>query len=185
METQTFSIPGLLLIIPEVFRDERGEFLETYKRERYQELGLPDFIQDNFSRSKKGVIRGLHYQIPPYAQGKLVQVFMGKVLDVAVDIRLGSPTYGQFVSVELSAENHQQFWIPTGFAHGFIALEDDTLFSYKCSGLYSPEHERGIRFDDPTIGIDWRGEKPIVSLKDLALPFLKDMGHDFVFKETV
>ncbi len=185
METKTFSISGPLLITPEVFHDERGKFFEAYEQERYRGLGLQDFVQDNISCSKKGVIRGLHYQISPHAQGKLVQVLRGRVLDVAVDIRFGSPTYGQFVMIELSAEHPQQFWIPCGFAHGFEVLENETIFSYKCTAVYSKIHERGIRFDDPTLQIDWKGEESIVSSKDLAFPFLADMGHDFVFQETV
>lgn len=178
METETFFIEGLLLVKPMVFTDERGYFFESFNAERYSELGIPadGFIQDNVSCSKRGVLRGLHFQSAPFAQGKLVSVFRGKVLDVAVDIREDSPTFGRFVAVELSSENHYQLWIPAGFAHGFLALEDDTIFSYKVTAPYSKEHEGGIRYDDPDIGIEWPYVEGglIVSEKDKVLSFLKD-----------
>jgi dTDP-4-dehydrorhamnose 3,5-epimerase len=183
MNTLTTDIPELVVIEPDTFSDERGFFMETYSRDRYARAGITEeFFQDNLSVSKKGVIRGLHYQAPPFAQGKLVSVLRGRVLDVAVDIRGGSPTYGKHVVVELSADNHRQFWIPAGFAHGFAALEDNTVFAYKCTAPYSKEHDRGIRFDDPMIGIKWQVDNPVVSEKDRQHPFLSDILQEFTFK---
>ena len=160
--------------------------MEVFREERYQEaLGLSadqHFVQDNFSISKKGALRGLHYQAPPFAQGKLVSVLRGRVLDVAVDIRFGSPTYGKHVMVELSSENHRQLWIPEGFAHGFVVLEDDTFFLYKCTNTYSKEHERGILWNDPALGIDWSVATPIVSEKDQKYPVLTDIAKEFQYK---
>lgn len=180
MHVITTEITGLLILEPVAFADERGFFMETYNRDRYREAGIEaEFVQDNFSSSKKGVVRGLHYQAPPMAQGKLVFVVRGRVLDVAVDIRAGSPTYGKHVAVELSAENHKQFWIPAGFAHGFVALEDDTLFAYKCTAPYSKEHDRGVLWSDPAIGINWSVDDPIVSEKDKAQPLLADIAQEF------
>ncbi|MCW1888157.1 MAG: dTDP-4-dehydrorhamnose 3,5-epimerase [Candidatus Moranbacteria bacterium] len=179
------KIPGLLIIEPKVFGDERGFFVETYNEPRYKEMGISgDFVQDNLSKSKKGVLRGLHYQAPPFDQGKLVTVLSGAVLDVAVDIRFGSPTFGQYVAVELTAENKKQFWIPAGFAHGFVTLEDDTVFAYKCTNVYSPEHDRGVKYDDPAIGIEWPevGELTI-SEKDQNQPMLKDITEEFIYAE--
>ena len=168
MHVTKLAIDGLLLIDPRVFSDERGYFLETFNESKYKEIIGDEysFVQDNLSCSGKGVLRGLHFQDEPYAQGKLVQVIKGRVLDVAVDIRRGSTTYGQYVSVELSDENHLQFWIPPGFAHGFLSLEENTLFSYKCTSYYSPENERTILWNDETIGIEWGIDNPIVSRKD-------------------
>ena len=172
------AIEGLLLVKPKVFADERGYFFESFNIDRYRESGIPadDFMQDNVSCSKRGVLRGLHFQSAPFTQGKLVSVLRGKVLDVVVDIRKESPTFGKYVAVELSAENHHQLWVPAGFAHGFLALEDDTLFSYKVTAPYSKEHEGGIRYDDPDIAIEWphMEEGMIVSEKDKILPFLKE-----------
>lgn len=149
-------IPDVKTIIPQVFGDSRGWFVEQYNAERYKAAGITaDFVQDNESFSSKGVVRGLHWQAAPYTQAKLVRVIRGAVWDVAVDIRKGSPTFGKHVSEILTAENHKQFYIPRGFAHGFIVLEDNTLFSYKCDNLYHPEADRGLRFDDPTLGIEW------------------------------
>lgn len=178
------KIPGLLIIEPQVFNDERGFFVETYNESRYKEAGIAgEFVQDNLSSSQKGVLRGLHYQAPPFAQGKLVSVIKGAVLDVAVDIRENSPTFGQHVAVELTAENKKQFWIPEGFAHGFLALENDTVFSYKCTNVYSPESDRGIRYDDPSLGIEWPdvGEL-IVSEKDQVHPMLADTKKEFFYQ---
>lgn len=183
--TQTV-IPDVLLLEPQVFGDERGFFMETYQRERYRQAGIPsEFAQDNLSRSKKGTLRGLHYQAPDRAQGKLVQVLEGAVLDVAVDIRFGSPTFGQHVAVELSAENHRQLWVPPGFAHGFLVLSPSALFSYKCTEIYSPEHDRGIRYDDPTLGIAWPavGEL-LVSEKDRKQPRFADIAREFEYTPT-
>lgn len=179
------KIEGLLIIEPQVFGDERGFFVETYNKKRYVEAGIAtEFVQDNLSKSTKGVLRGLHYQIPPFAQGKLVQVISGKVLDVAVDIRFGSSTFGEYVAVELSGENKKQFWIPPGFAHGFVSLEDDTIFSYKCTNVYNPQSEKGIMWNDPDINVDWQLEKygikePIISDKDSKNVLLKDIEKDF------
>ena len=161
-----------MIIEPKVFGDERGFFMETYNLERYKEVGIDgDFVQDNLSSSMKGVLRGLHYQKAPFAQGKLVQVVKGRVLDVAVDIRKDSLTYGQYVSVELSGENKKQFWIAPRLAHGFLSLEDGTIFSYKCTALYNPASEGGIIWNDKDLNIDWQLkengiETPIVSDKD-------------------
>ena len=182
MNISTTPISGLLIIEPKAFADDRGYFMETYSRERYVENGvLPEFVQDNVSVSKKGVLRGLHFQMEPMGQGKLVQVLKGGAFDVAVDLRVGSPTFGEHVSVELSAENKKQFWIPTGFAHGFVALEDDTVFMYKCTNVYSKEHERGLRWNDPALHIDWGVANPIVSEKDAVQPLLADIKELFPF----
>ncbi len=172
MKVTKTKIEGLLIIEPEVFGDERGFFVETYNKKRYQENGVePEFVQDNLSKSAKGVLRGLHMQKKPYAQGKLVQVITGAVLDVAVDARLNSPTYGQWESVELSEENKKQFWIPEGFLHGFVSLRDNTIFSYKCTNLYNPESEVGVAWNDKDLNVDWQLDeygidKPIISEKD-------------------
>ncbi|MDR1112546.1 MAG: dTDP-4-dehydrorhamnose 3,5-epimerase [Bacteroidales bacterium] len=162
------AIEGLLLITPDVFTDERGVFFESYNRQRWTEAGISDlFVQDNQSQSRKGVVRGLHFQKPPFAQSKLVRVLQGSVLDVAVDIRRNSPTYGQYISVLLSAGNYRQFFLPCGFAHGFVALEEDTLFAYKCSQFYCKEAEVAILYNDPLLKIDWGIDNPVVSEKDL------------------
>ena len=151
------AIPDVVIIEPTVFGDERGYFVETFRQDKlYEFLGFSiHFVQDNESKSSYGVLRGLHYQLAPAAQTKLVRVIKGKVLDVAVDIRAGSPTFGQHVSVELSEHNKRQLLVPRGFAHGFVVLEDDTIFAYKVDNYYSPENDRGIAFDDPAIGINW------------------------------
>lgn len=175
MKTIETKIPGVLIIEPKVFEDARGYFCETYNGARYSEAGInARFVQDNESFSMKGVVRGLHWQAAPYTQAKLVRVIRGAVWDVAVDIRKGSPTYGQHVSVVLSGENRRQFFIPRGFAHGFIVLEDNTLFSYKCDNLYTPPSERGMRFDDPALGIEWpKLDIPLtLSAKDQKHPLL-------------
>ncbi len=151
------EIEDVIIIEPKVHGDERGYFVETYRQDKLEEfLGFKvNFCQDNESKSSKGVLRGLHYQLPPFAQSKLVRVIQGRVLDVAVDIRDGSPTFGEYVAVELSAENKRQLFIPRGFAHGFVVLEDDTIFAYKVDNYYSPEHDRGIAFDDEFIEVEW------------------------------
>jgi dTDP-4-dehydrorhamnose 3,5-epimerase len=172
MEVIKTKIKDLLIIQPDVFGDKRGFFLETYNKERYKEIGLrEEFVQDNLSKSAKGVLRGLHAQKDPYAQGKLVQVITGAVLDVAVDARPNSETYGQWESVVLTEENKKQFYLPPGFLHGFITLEEETIFSYKCTTLYNPEAEICVKWDDKELNIDWQLEKygikePIVSEKD-------------------
>jgi len=168
MKVVQTTIPELLIIEPKVFGDERGFFYESFNQRKFSELtGLQiDFVQDNHSKSAKGVLRGLHYQIQ-HPQGKLVRAVQGTVLDVAVDIRQSSPTFGQHVAVELSAENKRMFWVPPGFAHGFIVLSETAEFLYKTTDYWYPEHERSIRWDDPAIGIDWKIQTaPLVSAKD-------------------
>ena len=168
MELIQTPILGLVLIQPDVFPDERGYFFESFQEEKFRALGIDArFVQDNESLSQKGVLRGLHFQRPPYAQGKLVRVVTGAVLDVAVDIRKGSPTYGQWVKAELNASNKLMMWIPEGFAHGFLVLEDNTIFQYKCTSYYNRESEGGIIWNDPDLAIDWGINDPIVSEKDL------------------
>jgi dTDP-4-dehydrorhamnose 3,5-epimerase len=173
------TIPGVLIIEPTVWGDERGYFLETYRANCYAELGIPaPFVQDNQSFSRQGVLRGLHVQ-HPNAQGKLIQVLSGEVFDVAVDIRRSSPTFGNWVGVTLSAENKRQLWIPAGFAHGFLVTGDHALFMYKNTAYYSPEHELSIRWNDPELGINWplTGE-PELSAKDRAGVYLHDLPLD-------
>ena len=176
-------IPGVLVIGPRVFGDERGSFCETYHAERYRQAGVDvEFVQDNLSRSVRGTVRGLHFQAPPHAQAKLVQVLEGSVYDVAVDVRRGSPTYGQWVGVELSAENGHQMYVPEGIAHGFCVVSETALFSYKCSAVYAPEAEGAVRWDDSTLAIDWPVESPTLSLKDRDAPALADIGTVFSFE---
>jgi dTDP-4-dehydrorhamnose 3,5-epimerase len=182
MEMQKTRIDGLLVIKPDVYSDDRGHFLEQYNRRRYQEMGLsPEFVQDNCSFSCYGTVRGLHYQIGDSAQGKLVCVPCGRVLDVAVDVRFGSPTFGQYVAVELSHENRLQFWLPAGFAHGFSVLSETATFHYKCTAYYDKDCERSIRFDDPDLNIDWKVTDPIVSPKDQAAPLFQSINSDFTY----
>ena len=172
------DIEGVLIIEPDVHGDSRGWFVEQYNAERYKAVGVTaDFVQDNESFSSKGVVRGLHWQAGEHCQAKLVRVIRGAVWDVAVDIRKGSPTFGKYVSVILTGENKKQFFIPRGFAHGFVVLEDETLFSYKCDNLYCKESERGLKFDDPALGIEWPdpGCGLILSEKDTRHPPLKDI----------
>jgi dTDP-4-dehydrorhamnose 3,5-epimerase len=158
---------GLLLIKPDIFRDDRGYFFESFNAGKFSKEGLEvKFLQDNESSSKKGVVRGLHFQIPPYEQAKLVRVVKGAALDVAVDLRKASPTYGKWTSVLLTGDNKWMFWIPAGFAHGFATLEDDTVFFYKCTQVYNKEAERSILWNDPDINIDWGVAKPVISEKD-------------------
>ena len=173
MTVDRFEIEGLLLIKPAVFSDERGLFYETYSSNKYNAHGIPSsFAQDNESISKKNVLRGLHFQLPPHDQGKLVRVIKGAAIDVAVDIRKQSPTYGKYIMVELTEENKHQFWIPSGFAHGFLSLADETIFSYKCTNLYNRESESGLLWNDKDLNIQWNIENPIVSEKDIQLaPF--------------
>ena len=167
MEIKEERINGLFSIQPRVFGDERGYFIESFSEKKYATfLGNIKFVQDNQSSSSKGVLRGLHFQNPPFDQGKLVQVIKGSALDIAVDIRKNSPTYGQHVSIILNEKDKNQFWIPPGFAHGFCALEDNTIFSYKCTNYYSPENESSILWNDKTLNIDWKIENPIISDKD-------------------
>lgn len=173
------DIEGVVVIEPQVFGDERGYFFESFNAECFlAETGIDvAFVQDNESRSKRGVLRGLHFQREPYAQAKLVRVVRGRVLDVAVDIRPGSPTFGKYVATELSGENHRQMFIPKGFAHGYVVLEDDTVFQYKCDEYYHPESEAGIAWNDPQIGIEWplSEDEIILSDKDRKHPTLKEL----------
>jgi dTDP-4-dehydrorhamnose 3,5-epimerase len=170
------DLPGVLIVEPKVLGDSRGFFFESYNRRRFeQEVGEPvDFVQDNHSRSSKGVLRGLHYQLPPNAQGKLVRVADGAIFDVAVDMRRSSPTFGRWTGTELSAENHRQLWVPAGFAHGFLTLSETADVLYKASGFYSPADEGALLWNDPEIGIEWPlAGPPILSEKDQAAPTLK------------
>ncbi len=175
-------IEGLLIIEPRVFHDARGYFVETYNEQRYREAGVDAmFVQDNQSCSTYGVVRGLHFQKPPYTQAKLVSCTKGRVLDVAVDLRIGSPTYGKWFSVELSEENHRQFYIPRGFAHGFSVLSEQAVFTYKCDNLYHPEAEGGLLLSDPDVAIDWQvpEDKRVISEKDTKHPLFKDLISPF------
>lgn len=172
------GLPGCVIIEPRVFGDERGFFFESWNQPRYAEAGLPmHFVQGNVSRSAHGVLRGLHYQWPN-PQGKLVSVLDGEVLDVAVDIRRGSPTFGQSTAVLLSAQNKRQFWIPEGFAHGFVTLSDSALFSYLCTAVYAADADANVRWNDATLAIDWPISAPSLSAKDAAAPFLADIPAD-------
>ena len=175
MKVTETDLPGCLVFEPRVFGDERGFFFESFNHDRLAEHGLsPAFVQGNVSSSRRGVLRGLHYQLAPRAQGKLVRVVQGAAFDVAVDIRKDSRTFGQWVGVELTADNQRQLWIPAGFAHGFVALEDNTHFLYKTTDTYSREHERSIRWDDPDIGVAWPlgGLMPVLAPKDAEAPLL-------------
>lgn len=168
MVVTTFEIPGLLLFEPKIFEDSRGVFYETFNYQKFKDIvdqGF-NFCQDNESISKLNVLRGLHFQVPPFAQGKLVRVVQGKVLDIAVDLRKSSEFYGKYQMVELSSVNKKQFWIPPGFAHGFVSLEENTIFSYKCTNYYSPVSERTIQWNDEKLNINWMINAPIVSEKD-------------------
>ena len=175
-------IDGLIVVKPDIFYDERGYFFEAFNIEKFANGGIDKpFVQDNISKSVKGTVRGLHYQVGQYAQGKLCSVVMGKVLDVAVDIRFGSPTFGKYFAVELNEETKNQLWIPPGFAHGFSVLSDSAVFSYKCSSLYNKQSERAILFNDSSLNIDWKVEKPIVSEKDLQAKLFKEIEKDFLY----
>ncbi len=172
---RSFEIPGPILIQPRIFKDERGYFLETYRKSGFASNGIDEnFVQDNHSFSKKNVIRGLHYQLPPAAQGKLVSVVKGRAWDVVVDIRRGSPYFLKWVAAELSGENHTMLFVPPGFAHGFAVLSDEVHLLYKCTSEYAPQQERGIRWDDPQINVNWPVKEPIISERDQELPLLKD-----------
>ena len=178
------NIADVVLIKPKIFKDSRGFFMETYKKSIFEEAGIDtDFVQDNHSKSVKGVLRGLHYQKEPFAQGKLVRCIKGKIFDVAVDIRKESPTFGKWIGYELSEENRFMLWIPKGFAHGFLALCEETEIIYKVSGAeYSPSHDTGIRWDDPDININWpRTDAILLSEKDQKLPYLKDADINFIY----
>ncbi|WP_319475427.1 dTDP-4-dehydrorhamnose 3,5-epimerase [Marispirochaeta aestuarii] len=171
------ELPGLVIIEPRVFPDDRGFFLETFKESDFTPAGISGpFVQDNHSRSSRGVLRGLHFQKEPHAQGKLVRVSRGVAWDVAVDLRNSSPAYGKWTALELSEDNQRMVYIPPGFAHGFLALEDDTELQYKCTAEYNGDADAGIRWDDPDIAIDWPFTDVIVSEKDMSLPYLKDLA---------
>lgn len=176
------EIEDVLIIEPDFFLDERGYFFESYNKKKYDEHGLNfNFVQDNISKSQKGTIRGLHYQVGNNAQAKLCQVITGNVLDVAVDIRFGSPTFGKYFAAELSGENHKQIWIPPGFAHGFSVLSDEAIFFYKCTEFYSKQDERSILYNDNDLKIDWKVDSPKVSEKDLKATLFKNIEKDFIY----
>ena len=181
MNVITCELDGPLILEPKVFGDNRGFFLESWNRQRYRDAGIAaDFVQDNFSLSRRGTLRGLHFQ-NPMVQGKLVSVWQGEVWDVVVDIRRGSATFGRWVGLNLSADNKRQFWVPPGFAHGFVVLSESALFHYKCTDLYSPKDELGFRWDDPAVGIQWPAVTPILSARDTQAPLLKDIPVDKLF----
>ena len=175
------KIKDLYILEPRVFGDDRGYFFESFNSQTFQELigEEVEFVQDNQSMSGENIVRGLHFQNPPFAQGKLVRVIKGEVIDVAVDIRKDSPTYGEHVSVRLSGENNRMFWIPPGFAHGFSSLEQGTIFSYKCTNYYSKESEGSVAWDDPELNINWGVENPIISEKDQESPLFRDLKSKF------
>jgi len=181
-EFKKFDIPDVILIEPKIFGDSRGFFVETYKYSDFKNAGInANFVQDNHSKSQKGVLRGLHYQKNPGAQGKFLRCIRGEIFDVAVDIRKGSPHYGKWAGAVISEENKKMIYIPPGFAHGFLVLSDTAEVLYKTTGEYSPEHERGIIWNDPAIGIDWKIENPLLSDRDKKLPLLKDADNNFQF----
>jgi dTDP-4-dehydrorhamnose 3,5-epimerase len=179
------EIPGLVILEPRVFADDRGYFMESYQKKKFKDHGIDiDFTQDNISFSVKGTLRGLHYQLPPHCQTKLVRVTQGAVFDVAVDIRRGSPTFGRWFGVELSESNKRALYIPDGFAHGFCVLSETAQFTYKCSNYYAPQLDRGIIWNDPIIAIQWPlAQPPIVSAKDQKLPLLSEAENTFTFIE--
>ena len=184
------EVEGVYIIESDCYGDNRGWFMETYNEEKFHALGiLNTFVQDNMSYSaQKGTLRGLHYQKAPYSQAKLVRCTRGKVIDVAVDIRKGSPTYGRYAACELSAENKRMFFLPQGMAHGFLTLSDEVEFQYKCDNLYNKASEGGIRYDDPSIHVDWGtlldGVEPVLSEKDKVLPYLEECNANFIYKEN-
>ncbi len=181
MKINRTDIEGLLVFEPVIFADNRGFFYESFNSEKYKIITKKyTFVQDNVSKSKYGTIRGIHYQTGEHAQGKLVSVMVGKVLDVAVDIRFGSPTFGKYFAIELSDENKKQFWIPPGFAHGFSVLSDEVLFTYKCTANYNKESERSIIYNDAELNIDWKVHNPVVSEKDMLANKFSEIEEDFV-----
>ena len=188
MEVIKTSIEGVVIIEPKVFKDARGYFFESFSQREFEEKVHPiNFVQDNESMSSYGVMRGLHFQAPPYTQSKLVRCVKGKVLDVAVDIRKGSPTYGQHVAVELSEDNHRQFFVPRGFAHGFAVLSETAVFQYKCDNFYAPQADGGISIKDESLGIDWQipMEQAILSEKDIKHLCLKDFDSPFDYNDNL
>ena len=188
MEVIKTAIEGVVIIEPKVFKDQRGYFFESFSRREFEaKVRKINFVQDNESMSSYGVMRGLHFQRPPYTQSKLVRCVKGKVLDVAVDIRKGSPTYGQHVAVELSEDNHRQFFVPRGFAHGFAVLSDTAVFQYKCDNFYAPQADGGISIKDESLGIDWKipTDKAVLSEKDTLHSCLKDFDSPFSYDEDL
>lgn len=184
VKAQPTEIPDVVLYETGIARDDRGYFQETYSTPMLAKVGLEaTFLQDNVSKSRRGTLRGLHYQIHPHATGKLVRVVRGSIFDVAVDIRRGSPTFGKWVARTLTEENHLSIWIPPGFAHGFQSLEDETLVLYKCTVIHTPESERSIHYADPTLAIDWPVASPLVAPKDAAAPPLASADYNFVFEK--
>ena len=183
MKLVSTPIKDLLIIEPEIYRDERGFFFESFNRKKFiNALGEEiNFVQDNFSHSKKGILRGLHYQLSPKAQGKLVQVLRGAVFDVAVDLRKNSPTFARWYGLELSSKNNKQFWIPSGFAHGFFVLSENVDFLYKTTEYYSPELERSIIWNDPSLNIDWPSHNPKLSTKDAIAPLFSNLSENDLF----
>jgi dTDP-4-dehydrorhamnose 3,5-epimerase len=180
MEILETGISDLLIVKPLVFEDHRGYFFESYNKEKFLQQGIDqNFVQDNESKSMKNVLRGLHFQAPPFAQGKLVRVMKGAVLDVAVDIRKNSPTYGKWASIVLSESNKWMYWVPPGFAHGFVTLEDHTVFFYKCTNVYNKASEGSIRWNDPDLAIDWGLVEPVLSDKDREAPLFRDFVSPF------
>ena len=188
MEVTKTAIDGVLIIVPRIFKDARGYFFESYNKKAFDEaIGHKvNFVQDNESMSTRGVMRGLHFQRPPFTQAKLVRCVRGRVLDVAVDLRKGSPTYGRHVAVELSEDNHRQFFVPRGFAHGFAVLSEVAVFQYKCDNYYAPEADGGISIADPSLGIDWclDPSEALLSEKDTKHPLLKDFDSPFEYHEN-
>lgn len=188
MEVIKTELEGVVILEPRLFKDDRGYFFESFSQREFDEKVRPvKFVQDNESKSVYGVLRGLHFQKPPFAQSKLVRVIQGAVLDVAVDLRVGSPTYGKHVAVELTAENHRQLFIPRGFAHGFSVLTDEVVFQYKCDNFYAPQSEGAVAWNDPALGIDWRIPEAsvILSEKDKHHPLLKDLPETFYYSENL
>jgi len=183
MKFENTELEGVKIITPDVYCDERGNFFEIFQAEKYREMGMKDnFVQDNQSFSKYRTIRGLHYQVGEYAQGKLIHIIQGKILDVVVDVRFGSPTFGKYISIELSDNDQKFIWIPAGFAHGFSVLSDTATVFYKCTAVYSPSHERGIIYNDQTLSIDWKVVSPHVSEKDNNHPELSEIQKDYIYK---
>jgi dTDP-4-dehydrorhamnose 3,5-epimerase len=181
MKILTCELEGLLIVEPDVYGDQRGFFVETWNARRYRDAGIDaTFVQDNFSFSQRGTLRGLHFQ-NPLAQGKLVSVWQGEVFDVAVDLRRRSRTFGQWHGLALTSENKRQFWVPPGFAHGFAVISETALFHYKCTEIYSPQHELGFRWDDPEVGIKWPVAAPTLSQRDARAPLLKELPQEKLF----
>ena len=177
------QLPDVLVVEPRLFEDDRGSFMESYNAQRYAEVGIAAaFVQDNVSRSRQGTLRGLHFQAPPHGQAKLVSVLQGAVYDVAVDLRVGSPTFGEWVGVELTAENRRQLFVPVGFAHGFVVTSETAVFAYKCSSGYAPHAEGAVVWNDPSLAIDWPVDHPALSSKDAAAPHFTDVLSPFTYR---